>query len=69
MGVSAHYRDKAGEIGRKYGNILIGTLRTSYGSGFAKGCTDNEKLSEALPKLDDPLYLSWFATIKLACFL
>jgi hypothetical protein len=53
MGVSAHYRDKAGEIGRKYGDTLIGTLRTSYGSGFARGCTDNEKLSEALSKLDE----------------
>jgi hypothetical protein len=52
MGVSAEYRDKAGEIGRKYGDTLIGTLRTSYGSQFARGCADNEKLSEA-PKLDE----------------
>jgi hypothetical protein len=54
MGVSANYRDKAGEIGRKYGDTLIGTLRSSYGSRFARGCTDNEKLSEALAKLDEP---------------
>jgi hypothetical protein len=54
MGVSAHYRDKAGEIGRKYGDVLIGTLRISYGGRFATGCTDNEKLSEALAKLDEP---------------
>jgi hypothetical protein len=25
MGVGAEYRDKAGEIGRKYGDTLIGT--------------------------------------------
>jgi hypothetical protein len=54
MGVGAEYRDKAGEIGRRYGDTLIGTLRTSYGSQFAKGCTDNEKLSDALQKLDEP---------------
>jgi hypothetical protein len=53
MGVGAEYRDEAGEIGRKYGDTLIGTLRTS-GSRFARGCTDNEKLSEGLPKLDEP---------------
>jgi hypothetical protein len=52
MGVSARYRDKSGEIGRKYGDTLNGTLRISYGSRFAKGCTDDEKLSEALAKLD-----------------
>ena len=52
MGVSARYRDKGGEIGRKYGDTLFGTLRISYGSRFAKGCTDDEKLSEALAKLD-----------------
>ncbi len=53
MEVSAHHREKACEIGRKYGDTLIGTLRTSYGSRFAKGCTDNEKLSEVLSKLDE----------------
>lgn len=52
MGFSARDRDKAGEIGRKYGDTLIGTLRSSYGRRFASGCTDNEKLSEALAKLD-----------------
>jgi hypothetical protein len=52
MAVGAHYRDKDGEIGRKYGDTLIGTLRISYGSRFAKGCSDDEKLSEALAKLE-----------------
>jgi hypothetical protein len=64
MEVSAHYHDKASEIGRKYGDILIGTLRTSYGGGFARGCSDNEKLSEASRSWMNPLYLSLFATIK-----
>jgi hypothetical protein len=54
MAADAHYRDKGGEISRKHGDILIGTLRSSYGSRFAKGCTDSEKLSEAFAKLDGP---------------
>jgi hypothetical protein len=53
MGASARYRDKTGEIGRKHGNTLIGRLRFSYGGGFAKGCTDDEKLSDVLVKLDE----------------
>jgi hypothetical protein len=36
MAVDARYRDKGGEISRKHGNTLIGTLRISYGKGFAK---------------------------------
>jgi len=39
-----------GEISRKYGNTLIGTLRISYGSEFAKGCASDEKLSDVLAK-------------------
>ena len=52
MGVSARYRDKGDEVSRKHGDTLIGTLRSSYGRRFAEGCTDGEKLSEALAKLD-----------------
>jgi hypothetical protein len=33
--------------------MLIGTLRT-YGPHFAKGCADDEKLSDVLHKLDEP---------------
>jgi hypothetical protein len=54
MAIDARYRDKGGEISRKYGNTLIGTLRISYGSGFAKGCASDEKLTEVLAKLDEP---------------
>ena len=52
MAVDARYRDKEGEISRKHGNTLIGTLRISYGRGFAKGCADSERLSDVLAKLD-----------------
>src|SRR5690349_18308744 len=54
MAVDARYRDKGGEISLKHGNTLIGRLRISYGSGFAKGCADDEKLSDVLTKLDEP---------------
>jgi hypothetical protein len=54
MGVSIRYRDKAGEIGGKYGDAQIGTLRISYGRRFATDCADHEKLSDVLAKLDEP---------------
>jgi hypothetical protein len=50
MAFDARYRDKDGEISRKHGNTLIGTLRISYGSEFAKGCASDEKLSDVLAK-------------------
>ena len=53
MAVDARYRDKDGEISRKHGNTLIGTLRISYGSGFAKDSANDEKLSDVLAKLDE----------------
>ena len=53
MAVAARYRDKDGEISRKHGNIAIGRLRVSYGSGFAQGCADDDKLSDVLAKLDN----------------
>ena len=43
-----------GEVSRKHGNTLIRTLRTTYGPSFAKGCADDEKLSDVLHKLDEP---------------
>jgi hypothetical protein len=54
MPIDTRHRDKNGEIGRKHGNILIRTLRRSYGSGFAKDCNNGEKLSDVLHKLDEP---------------
>ena len=37
MRVNVSYRDKDGEISRKYGDMPISALRTSYGNRFAKG--------------------------------
>jgi hypothetical protein len=53
----ARYRDKNGEISRKHGDTLIRALRSSYGSGFAKGRADDERLSDVLAKLDGPSLL------------
>jgi hypothetical protein len=48
------HRNKDGEISRKHGNALVGTLRKTYGSSFAAGASDNEKLGNILHKLDEP---------------
>jgi hypothetical protein len=47
------YRDKNGDISRKFGNILVRRLRQYYGPAFAKGCGDNERLGDVLHKLDE----------------
>jgi hypothetical protein len=52
-GLDNRHRDKNGEISRKHGNTLIGTLRKVYGPGFAKGFGDHEKLSDVLATLDE----------------
>ena len=48
------HREKIGEIGRKHGNTLAGTLRKTYGERFAPGCAERAKLSDVLKKMDDP---------------
>jgi hypothetical protein len=53
MAINARYRDKNGEIGRKHGNTLIGTLRKTYGVSFAWGRRDDEKLTDVLPNIDE----------------
>ena len=53
MTIGARYRDKIGsEIRQKHGDTLIRTLRKTYGANFAKDCGNDEKLSDALAKLD-----------------
>ena len=52
-GLDNRHRDKNGEISRKHGNTLIGTLRKQYGAAFAPGFTDTDKLSDVLAKLDE----------------
>jgi hypothetical protein len=41
------YRDKQGELSRKYEKILVGTLSSHYGSNFALGCSESNRLTEA----------------------
>jgi len=53
QGLDNRHRDKNGEISRKHGNTLVGTLRRHYGPSFALGCGDNEKLSSVLHKFDE----------------
>jgi hypothetical protein len=53
MAIDARHRDKGGEIGHKHGKTSIGTLRMTYGSGFAPGCAHDAKLSDVLAKLDE----------------
>ncbi len=52
-GLDHRHRDKNGEISRKHGNTLVRTLRKTYGASFAKGCADDERLSEVLHKMDE----------------
>jgi hypothetical protein len=53
-GLDNRHRDKDGEISRKHGNTLVETLRKHYGSAFAPGFKDSDKLSEVLAKVDEP---------------
>ena len=53
-GLDNRHRDKDGEISRKHGNTLVGTLRDIYGSGFAPGFKDSDKLSHVLRKSNEP---------------
>ncbi|MGJ4943023.1 hypothetical protein ACQR1W_20765 [Bradyrhizobium sp. HKCCYLS1011] len=52
-GLDGRHRDKDGEISRKHGNTLIGTLRKIYGKSFAAGYPDTAKLSEVLSQLNE----------------
>ncbi len=52
-GLDDRHRDRHGEISRKHGNTLIGTLRKTYGNSFAAGAGDHEKLSDVLRRLDE----------------
>ena len=53
-GLDQRHRDKDGEIGRKHGNTLIGTLRQTYGETFAPGFDPEAKLADVLMTLDEP---------------
>ena len=53
-GLNNRHRDRNGEISRKHGNTLVGTLRRIYGHSFAEGCSDRDTLADVLHKLDEP---------------
>ncbi|MGJ4904646.1 hypothetical protein ACQR10_24135 [Bradyrhizobium sp. HKCCYLRH2060] len=52
-GLDGRHRDKDGEISRKHGNTLVGTLRKIYGKSFAAGYPDSTKLSDVLLQLNE----------------
>ena len=47
-GLDGRDRDENGEIRRKNGNTEVGTLRDTYGQGFAKGRRSDMKLENLL---------------------
>jgi hypothetical protein len=47
-GLDGRHRDANGEIRRKNGNTLIGTLRETYGEDFAQGYRSDMKLENLL---------------------
>ncbi len=53
-GLHGRHRDKNGEISRKHGNTLVGTLRKIYGAGFAQGYAPTTTLAELLGKTGEP---------------
>ena len=52
-GLDGRHRDKDGEISKKHGNTLVGTLRKIYGQGFAAGYPPTATLSEVLAMLNE----------------
>lgn len=49
-GLDDRQRDANGEIRRKRGDTLVGTLREEYGEGFAKGTRSDARLDTLLEK-------------------
>ena len=52
-GLDGRHRDKDGEISKKHGNALVGTLRKLYGKSFAAGYPDATQLSDVLHQLNE----------------
>ncbi|MFZ0527139.1 MAG: HigA family addiction module antitoxin [Xanthobacteraceae bacterium] len=50
VGLDARSRDRDGEIHHKRGDTLVGTLRETYGSDFAKGYRSDATLGAVLRK-------------------
>jgi len=49
-GLDGRHRDQSGRISEKHGNTLVGTLRETYGDGFAAGTRSDAKLSTILDR-------------------
>ena len=47
-GLDGRDRNESGQIDKKHGNTLIGTLRRTYGSDFADGYRSDKKLDNLL---------------------
>jgi hypothetical protein len=47
MSIDDRHRDKNGELSRKHGNTLVGTLRKIYGATFAAGEASRDFLDAA----------------------
>lgn len=52
-GLDGRHGDKDGEISKKHGNTLVGTLRKIYGQSFGAGHPETAQLSEVLHKLNE----------------
>lgn len=48
LGLDGRHRDADGRIERKHGNTRVGTLRETYGQGFASDFRSDAKLSTVL---------------------
>jgi hypothetical protein len=53
-GLDGRHRDVNGEIERKHSNVLVGTLRQTYGDRFAAGRRADMKLSTLLRQTGAP---------------
>jgi len=51
-GLDGRSRDENGEIRRKNGNTLVGTLRHTYGPDFLPGVRSDAKLENVLKKTE-----------------
>jgi hypothetical protein len=49
-GLDGRYRDDDGQIRKKNGDTLVGTLRETYGDGFAPGTRSDARLSTLLER-------------------
>lgn len=49
-GHDGRHRNVNGEISRKHSNTQVGTLRETYGEGFAAGTRSDAKLSTVLTR-------------------